>query len=280
MQVDLHCHSHHSDGMFSPQQLLENAKNNDIKIFSITDHDNIEAYSYLSNQDNDIQLLSGIEFSTSWNRIGVHIVGLNFNVHSDELLAGIAYQKNARIQRAKEISKRLEKVGLYDAFETLITNNTHSIGRPDFAQLLVDKGICKDCNHAFKKILGAGKIGDIKNHWLDMNAIINTITKAGGIAVLAHPLKYKLTNTKLKRLIHEFKLSGGQGIEVLSGFQTSDQIKFITHLCQKYEMLASLGSDFHFPNRWSRLGCDSSLIKACDFIWENLKIKSFASGIQ
>lgn len=267
MRVDLHCHSNHSDGTLTPQQLLHSAQENNIEIFSITDHDSIDVYADLSFQEANIQLVTGVEFSTTWNNMGIHIVGLNFDLHCKNLLESISFQKNARIQRAKAISKKLEKYGLYDAFKILAEKTSNQIGRPDFAQLLVDKGISKDCNHAFRKILGAGKIGDVKNHWLDMESVVKSIKNAGGIAVLAHPLKYKLTNTKLKKMIQDFKSCGGQGLEVLSGFQTKDQIKFISQCCQQFELLASVGSDFHAPNRWSRLGCDSSLIEGCDFIW-------------
>ena len=267
MLVDLHCHSIHSDGMLSAHQLLEDAQKKNIKIFSITDHDSIEAYVNLTFHNDKIKLITGIEFSTTWNNMGIHIVGLNFDRHCKGLLESIAYQKNARTQRAKEISKKLEKFGLLDAYEILSKNTSDQIGRPDFAQLLVDKGISKDHNHAFKKILGAGKVGDVKNHWLAMESVIKSIRKAGGIAVLAHPLKYKLTSTKLKKMIQDFKSFGGQGIEVLSGFQTKDQIKFITHCCQQFNLLASVGSDFHAPSRWSRLGCDATLVEACDFVW-------------
>jgi hypothetical protein len=267
MRIDLHCHSSHSDGVLTAQQLLDKAIENKIKIFSITDHDTIDAYANLITKKNEIELISGVEFSTTWNKMGIHIVGLNFNLNSKILLNGIAYQKNARIQRAKEISKKLEKFGLYGAYKTLTIKASKQIGRPDFAQLLVDKGICKDCNQAFKKILGAGKVCDVKNHWLDMGTVIKLIKDSGGVAILAHPLKYKLTSTKLKNLIQTFKTCGGEGLEVLSGFQTKEQIKYITQCCQQFELLASVGSDFHAPNRWSRLGCDSTLIKGSNFVW-------------
>ncbi len=269
MLVDFHCHTNCSDGELSPEMLVDLAKTNDIKILAITDHDNADAYSELK-LDNlkGIKLISGIEFSTTWNKIGIHIVGLNFELSSDVINNAISKQKQFRIERAKIISKKLEKCGLENAYERLSQLKIKQIGRPDFAKLLVEEGICKDGTQAFKKYLGSGKVGDVKNQWLPFDEIIQSIQTAGGTAVLAHPLVYKMTNSKLKRLISDFKSAGGQAIEVISGYQNPDKTIYLQNLCKEFNLKASIGSDFHRHNDWTRLGCNTNMVLDMETVWE------------
>lgn len=266
--VDFHCHTHCSDGELSPTQLIELAQKNSIQYLAITDHDNTDAYIHVDkNSLNGVKLISGIEFSTTWNKIGVHIVGLNFDLKSKNIQTAIKSQKNFRNNRARVISQKLEKCGLLNGYEK-ICNDKSQIGRPDFANLLVEEGICKDVKQAFKKYLGAGKIGDVKNHWLSLEEVIETIYTTGGIAVLAHPLAYKLTNSKLKRLIHDFKSAGGEAMEIVNGYQNIDKIKYLQNLCIEFKLKASIGSDFHRHNDWTQLGCNTQLLSNVDTVWD------------
>ena len=270
MRIELHCHSHYSDGSLSPKELIKKAEENAIKIFAITDHDNIDAYQELSQLKTDIKIVSGIEFSTTWNKIGIHIVGLNFDVHSEQLQQAIQLQKQARISRAKIISAKLEKYGLSHVYEKISSQDkVRQIGRPDFAQYLVKHGVFKDCEQAFKKFLGAGKPGDVKNQWLDLEKIVTVIRSAGGIAVLAHPFYYKLTNSKLKRLLTDFKNFGGEALEVVNGYQNRDRTRYMLKLCTEFGLKASIGSDFHRPTSWNKLGCDSRMLGDIDVVWNN-----------
>jgi len=268
VRLDLHCHSNHSDGSLSALELIQYAQHREIELLSITDHDNIDVYDEILNIETDIKIISGIEFSTTWNKIGIHVVGLNFDLKSAGLKQAISSQTIARMGRAKIIGKRLEKLGIKDTYKTIITTGKKYIGRPDFAQLLVKQGHCKDINSAFKKYLGAGKIGDVKNQWLTLKQVIDALKQASGMAVLAHPLFYRLTNSKLNRLIQEFKGLGGDGIEIVNGFQNPEKTDYLIMLCKKYNLLASMGSDFHSPSRWKRLGCDTQWLTATDVIWD------------
>jgi predicted metal-dependent phosphoesterase TrpH len=269
MIVDLHCHSTCSDGSLSPLQLIEKAKESSIELFAITDHDTIQAYKEIDDVA-DLNLISGIELSTSWNKIGVHIVGLDFDLNAQAMQQTISLQNNARHQRAEVISNRMERFGLKNAYEKIIESkeNIQHIGRPDFADLLVSEGIVKDASQAFKKILGAGKVGDVKSQWLGLEEIISAIKTSGGRAVIAHPLHYKLTNTKLSRLVEDFKSLGGDGIEVISGFQNRDKLKHLIQLCTKFDLAASVGSDFHRPTTWNHLGCQTHRVQGCEKIWD------------
>ena len=270
MQVDLHCHTTCSDGELTPDEIIKLAKKNNVKILSITDHDNVDAYSQISKLSDDIQLIPGIEFSTQWQKCSVHIVGLNIDIKNSKLLSAINSQKESRIQRAKKISAKLEKVGLKNSYEKLSENNNRQIGRPDFANLLVEQGIVENHPQAFKKYLGSGKPGDIKNLWLELKDIIAVILESGGVPVLAHPLHYKFTNSKLKRLISDFVDLGGQGLEIMSGYQNRDKTQYLNKLAIEFRLQISVGSDFHRMSRWSQLGVNTEILPENNYVWENL----------
>lgn len=267
MIVDFHCHSNCSDGQLSPIDLIKLAEERNVTMLAITDHDTLEAHQ--QNIKSPIKLITGIELSTVWNKIGIHIVGLNIDVTSKHLQELVAVQKLVRTKRAEIIAKKLERYGLENALNLIKRNSQGSyIGRPDFAKLLVNQGVCTDVNQAFKKYLGAGKIGDVKNQWQKLDEIIFAIKQAGGVAVLAHPLYYKLTNSKLRRLLAEFKTLGGVGLEVVNGYQNPDKTKYLSKLCQEFEFKASIGSDFHGHKQWKKLGCDSRLIAKLSTVWD------------
>ncbi len=271
MIVDFHCHSTCSDGQLSPIELVKLAEQRKVKMLSITDHDTLDAY----NQKiiTPIKIITGIELSTQWNKIGIHIIGLNIDVTSKHLQEVVEAQKMVRIKRAEIIAKRLEKYGLENALELIKSSNHGSyIGRPDFAKLLVSQGICTDINQAFNKYLGAGKIGDVKNQWLNLDEIILAIKKARGVAVLAHPLYYKLTNAKLRRLLADFKNLGGDGLEVVNGYQNPDKTEYLAQLCTEFGFSASIGSDFHSSGQWKKLGCDTGLITELPAIWDKINV--------
>jgi predicted metal-dependent phosphoesterase TrpH len=265
--VDFHCHSDCSDGQLSVVGLIKAAEERMVQMLSITDHDTLDAYN--QKIKTPIKIITGIEFSTQWNKISIHVVGLNIDVTSKHLQELVTAQKLLRSKRAEIIAKRLEKHGLENALELIKRNNQGTyIGRPDFAKLLVNQGICTDINQAFKKYLGAGKIGDVKNQWQKLDEIIFAIKQAGGVAVLAHPLYYKLTNSKLRRLLTDFKNLGGVGIEVVNGYQNPDKTDYLAQLCEEFGFKASIGSDFHGHKQWNKLGCDSRLITGLPTVWD------------
>ncbi len=269
MHIDLHTHTNFSDGKLSPAGLVQRAVSNGVEILSITDHDTVAAYKQLNKEDISIKLIPGIEFSTFWNKIGIHIVGLNVNLNSVALNEAITYQHHARQVRAEAIAERLEKLGVKDALTGAqeIAGNDN-IGRPHFAQYLVNTGAATSINHAFDKFLDA-KSGDIKKYWATLPRIISWIRDAGGIAVLAHPLKYKLTRTKLTAMLEDFIDAGGHGIEVISGRQLAHETNDLAKICLQKNLLASCGSDFHQPDQhWSDLGKYPPLPKDCKPVWE------------
>ena len=270
MHIDLHTHTNVSDGKLSPADLIDRANSRGVEILSITDHDTTLAYEQLDLSSTMPRLIPGIELSTSWNKTGIHVVGLNINLNSNAMAEAGKFQQLARIARAEEIAEKLEKQGIRDALEgaSRIAGN-NNIGRPHFAQHIVNTGAADSITEAFKKYLGSGKSGDIKKYWAPLTQIICWIRDAGGIAILAHPLKYKLSRTRLVALVDDFIADGGEGIEVVSGKQLPADTQQLAKICNQKNLLASCGSDFHEPDQtWAELGGFSPVPKNCTPVWE------------
>lgn len=266
---DLHMHTNASDGSLPVAELIARAESNGVSLISITDHDHFVAYEQLAKlHRSSLEIIKGIEFSTLWSGVGIHILGYGCNAQHPSIKDLVAYQTQARWQRAELIAQKLEKRGACDVVTWLYGHSQqHYIGRPHFAQYLVDTGKTTSIQQAFKKYLGAGKVGDIKSNWATLEQVTTAICESGGMALLAHPAKYKMTNAKLKRLLIDFKALGGVGMEVVSGQQTNDVTQYLAELCNHHEFVASAGSDFHHPGRpWNEVGAQSPLPSHCDSI--------------
>jgi predicted metal-dependent phosphoesterase TrpH len=272
MIVDLHTHTNRSDGTLSAIELLQGAVDAGIELLSITDHDTIAAYQDLEVDltKQSLTIVPGIEFSTKWRTTGVHVLGLNIDLASDAIDAATKFQLDARRLRAERIAERLERAGLADTLPgAMAIAKWGAVGRPHFARHLVDRGVVKNTSEAFKKYLGAGKAGDVKQHWASFEQIIEWIRASGGTPVLAHPGKYGLSRTKRIALIEDFRRYGGQAIEVISGQQDPMLTQSLTATATEHGLLASCGSDFHRVGQpWARLGMPLSLPAACRPVWE------------
>jgi predicted metal-dependent phosphoesterase TrpH len=270
MNIDFHCHTTASDGSLSPTELLDLATERQIDMLSITDHDTLVAYQQLTTVSDAIRIIPGIELSSQWNRRGVHIVGLNVGLSCGSILEGVKQQSNARRERAEKIAEKLQRFGFDDCLTGAqsFASGPDQIGRPHFARHLVKIGAVSNIQQAFKRYLGAGKAGDIKDQWADPKTVIGWIRDAGGVAVLAHPTKYKLTRSKLVELLCDFKAAGGEAMEVISGSQVPSVTRDMARLCRDMSFDASCGSDFHTPNQeWAALGKVAPLPENCNAIW-------------
>ena len=258
MIADLHTHTTASDGILRPDELVSRAKLHGVDLLAITDHDTLAGLPLAQEVAiaNDIQLITGIELSCLWQGRGIHIVGLNVDLTNTTLLEGVAQQAAVREKRARIISERLEKAGIANAYDgAKAIAGEGEIGRPHFAQYLVKAGAVRSVEQAFKRYLGAGKPGDVKQDWPEIGQAVAWIHAAGGRAVVAHPVKYKLTRTKLRDLLTDFKACGGDALEVISGLQTPNITRDMSLMYEQFGLLASCGSDFHSPNAgWQALG--------------------------
>ena len=271
MNVDFHSHTTASDGALSPMDLLLRAKEQGVELMAITDHDTVAGYRSVRDQwrDPSMQLIAGIELSCLWSRRLIHVVGLNIDIDHPGLQAGLAVQQQARLDRAVLIGEKLARQGFAGGYRFAAELAGDSqIGRPHFAKFLVERGHVSSESEAFKRYLGAGKIGDVKSSWPEMATVIQWITESGGVAVLAHPLHYKMTATKLRSLVDDFKTQGGGAIEIISGKQTKDRTQYLAQLAEQFELMASIGSDFHRPGMpWNELGRAGMLPKNCEPLW-------------
>jgi 3',5'-nucleoside bisphosphate phosphatase len=269
---DLHSHTVFSDGSLRPDELIARAKERGVSVLAITDHDTIAALdiAHKAAEAAQIRLINGIEFSSQWGRTGVHIVGLDIDPHNAILARGIAQQKQAREDRSIAIAERLQKCGFHNTLEAARTiAGEADIARPHFAQHLVNLGVVKNIDAAFKKYLGRGKPADVNYQWPDMREIIGWIQAAGGVAVLAHPAKYELTRMKICALVEAFVAAGGQAIEVINGAQDNAQTEDLAKIANRYLCYASCGSDFHNPNySWQELGQFGQLPASTKPVWE------------
>jgi predicted metal-dependent phosphoesterase TrpH len=260
-----------SDGQLAPAELLEHAVAADVKTLSITDHDTLDAYEGLnSNAFSELTLVPGVELSTHWGKIGIHVVGLNFRLHDDAICTAIKAQQQARDERAQRIAEKLIRLGFDDPMARVreIADGAQ-IGRPHFAQFLVETGKMKSTAQAFKKLLGAGKSCDIRIGTSTLADVIEWVRGAGGTTVLAHPAKYGLTHTKLRALVKAFQEVGGDALEVVSGRQPDTLTAELAALCTAERLLASCGSDFHAPGHpWSALGNFPALPEDCTPVWD------------
>ncbi len=275
IKYDLHSHTKYSDGSLSAQALIALAIERGITHLAITDHDTVQAHLQLTENNNiyateKIKIIKGIELSSQWNNMGVHIVGLNIDIHSTAITAAVKHQTQLRIERVKTIAKKLLQRGFPDITQgAMILAGDGQVGRPHIAQHMVDEGLVSSVGQAFNKYLGAGKVGDISSVWPDLECVVEWINAAGGVAVLAHPSRYKMTRTKRRRLMADFSDAGGQAIEVCAGNQVPGVAEEMAAVCDEFGFHASVGSDFHNPDyKWVKLGQYPSLPKACRPVWE------------
>jgi len=273
--IDLHCHSTFSDGALSPEELIYKAQKQQVRCLSLTDHDTVAGYGELNEAaiGTDIKIINGIELSTRWKKYDIHILGYQIN-HTSELDELIRNQNQSRIERAIQIGASLSLVGVENAYEKACEQAGHNrVGRPHFARVLINEGKTRDMKSAFKQFLGRGKNAYIPTPWITIQQAVNGIVTAGGKAVIAHPLKYGLTRSKLHELINEFKEAGGEGIEVVSGEMTVTQIKEMAATSMRFNLLASSGSDFHSDTlSRTNLGRQQQLPVNCKPIWHDWNI--------
>ena len=270
---DFHCHSLCSDGALTPHALIALAAERGLQQLAITDHDTTLAYTrQLADQARaaKITLISGCELSCVWQRRSIHIVGLNMDLAHPVFVQAMVEQAKARDRRAEKIIQALQRLGFSVSQEQIQAIAGQSmVGRPHFAEHLVRTKQMPSIGAAFKRALGAGKPGDIKADWPTLESVVGWISAAGGVAVVAHPFKYKMTLTKLRSLLEDFVELGGQGIEVITGHQQPNHTRTLTDLAQRFDLAASAGSDFHRPGQpWAELGRASALPERCTPIWK------------
>lgn len=251
LNADLHCHSLVSDGTLTPEALAERAKSNGVELWALTDHDEVggQHRAAAAAKAQGMKYLTGTEISVTFIGHTVHIVGLGFDPDNAELVQGLRQTRGGRTERAMAMSEGLAKAGIKGAFEGALkfVSNPELISRTHFARFLVESGVCKETNEVFRKFLTEGKPGFVQHKWATLKDAVTWITGAGGMAVIAHPARYKFSPNEEFALFTEFKSHGGQGVEVVTGSHTVAEYQIYAETAREFGLAASRGSDFHSP---------------------------------
>jgi len=277
--VDLHMHSTASDGSLAPAELMRRVAEAGVGMVALTDHDCIDGLPEAAETARSLGVhwVSGVEMSAQWFGHTLHILGYGFDPEATVLTDALAAVRDGRWRRAEQIGERLAGKRMPGAYEGAVAAQqaaggdvSQPPGRPHFAEWMVQAGHVRDHGEAFRKWLGAGKLGDIRQHWPTLEEVVGQLRAAGGMAVVAHPWHYGLTRSKLRALLRQFAAAGGRGIEVANGKQPVDQVAYLGKLAVEFGFLASCGSDFHNPaSPWTALGSMTALPPDCTPVWES-----------
>ncbi len=259
MLRDLHNHTQASDGSLSPHELVELAVERGVDELAITDHDSVAGVLALREQpqDFDLKIIEGVEISAGWGKHTLHIVGLNIDPEHSGLSSFLKLQQQKRYTRALEMAHKMQKAGVEQAVNDVETmlQEQNMVCRTHLAQYLLDKGAVNNFANAFKKYLAKGGKAFVKDDWFELEDAIAIIKQAGGVPVLAHPTRYKMGSNQLHELIQTFQRLGGEAIEVCYPNIHPGKKNLLANWVQKYNLLASQGSDFHSPDKpWALLG--------------------------
>lgn len=275
LNADLHCHSVVSDGTLTPEQLAARAKANGVELWALTDHDEIggQHRAAAAARAQGMAYLTGVEISVTFADTTVHIVGLGFDPDDPQLAQGLAATRGGRGERAQDMAEQLAQVGIPGAYEGALqfVGNPALISRTHFARFLVETKVCRDTSEVFRKYLVEGKPGYVPHRWAALGNAVRWITEAGGVAVIAHPARYKFSATEEYALFSEFKAHGGTGVEVVTGSHSAAEYVTYAAMAQEFGLAASRGSDFHSPDEsHTDLGALPLLPGHLTPIWETL----------
>ena len=264
-----------SDGTLSPEDLAVRAHARGVQLWALTDHDEVSGLDRASTAARDVGLpfLSGVEISVTFIDTTVHIVGLGFDWHNAALLQGLRDTRGGRQQRAMEMADGLAKAGIGGAYEGALryVGNPDLISRMHFARFLTETKVCRDPSEVFRNYLVEGKPGFVPHRWATLKDAVHWITDAGGMAVIAHPARYRLSATHEYALFSEFKLHGGQGVEVVTGSHFAHEYSTYADMAQEFGLYASRGSDFHSPGESTTdFGALPALPRSVTPVWQVL----------
>jgi predicted metal-dependent phosphoesterase TrpH len=269
--IDLHTHSNCSDGALTPAELVERAAAAGVKVLALTDHDTVAGVAPARTHavSCGIHLVSGVEISASWRSQAIHILGLWIDADSPQLLERLASQAERRQIRMAKICERLGKLGL--PAEDLLATVRAQPGLPTRAHLaeaMVAAGLVARADDAFRKYLGKGKAAHFAAEWPPMVDIVRWIRDAGGIASLAHPMRYSFSSGARRQLLTEFAAAGGTALEVVTGGNGAQHVDASAMLAVKFGLTGSIGSDFHSPQQpWNPLGRSLKLPDCVVPVW-------------
>lgn len=277
MSIDLHCHSYVSDGALAPAEVVQRAHANGCSLLALTDHDHTGGLAEARQQAAALGLpfVNGVEISVTWRGRTIHIVGLNFDDQHAGLQTLLHQVRQGRLERLQAIAAKLAKKGIEGAYEGALKETIHPemVSRTHIAAFLIKQGHVRNKADAFRRYLGDGKSCSVRHQWADLATAIAMLRAAGGIAVIAHPMRYDLSATARRNLFSEFKSLGGQAMEVHSGRMSHNDRLNYALLAKQFELLASSGSDFHRDGDFGggQLGACPDLPVDCQPVWHHFR---------
>ena len=271
--ADLHSHSTVSDGTMRPRELVLRAAGQGVELFALTDHDELGGLAEAAACAEEIGLafVPGVEISVTWAGRTVHVVGLGIDAANPALREGLASVRSGRTGRAREMGEQLARSGIDGAFEGALkyVGNPDLISRTHFARFLVERGVCRDTREVFTRYLVEGKPGYVPHRWAQLAQAVRWIVGAGGVAVIAHPGRYRLTETEMWGLAGEFRELGGTGLEVATSNHGAAEAQRFAEMALEFGFAASRGSDFHGPGEsHAELGRVGALPQRLTPVWE------------
>lgn len=271
MRIDLHSHSTASDGVLTPSELLARAAEKEVDVLALTDHDTVAGLpeAAVAASKHGVRLINGVEISCTWEALEIHVVGLNIDPIHDSLEQLLAEQQEKREARARLMAERLEKahfVGGYEGAKAIAGDAP--ITRSHMAKWLMSQGAADSMGKIFKKYLSRGNTGYVPPTWCSVADAIQTIHAAGGVAVLAHPTRYDLSNKWIRKMIAAFAEQGGDAMEVSMAQQSPQERATLGQWSKDNQLAASVGSDFHYPSQWRELGRQLWLPKEATPVWD------------
>ena len=280
--IDLHCHSDRSDGALAPSALIRRAAQRGVRTLALTDHDTLDGLDEACRaaRPHGVRLVAGVEISATWSGRTLHVVGLDIDPSNAHLRQGLRGIRASRLQRAEAIGRRLAAIGIGSALEgaMALASSSEAIGRNHFARHLVAAGVAADVKTAFRRLLGEGKPGYVRHRWSALADAVGWIRQAGGVAVLAHPVRYGLRPERLRTLFEHFRDLGGAAVEVVTASQDEQVACRIASLAGATGLAASAGSDFHDPEQsWLDLGQLADLPAACVPLWRDWRLPEAAA---
>ncbi|NDP41176.1 MAG: PHP domain-containing protein [Aromatoleum sp.] len=273
-RFDLHCHSTYSDGLLAPAAVVARAAAHGVDVLALTDHDEVGglAEARAAAATAGIKLICGAEVSVSWEGQTIHVVALGIDPADPTLTQGLETIRSGRSGRARRIGDSLAAAGIRGAYEGALKHVTSErlVSRTHFARWLVEAGVARETKDVFKRYLTPGKPGYVAHEWATLPQAIGWIHAAGGQAVIAHPGRYKLSKTGMRRLLGEFRDGGGDAIEILTSSHTPAQFTEYAAYARAFDLLGSSGSDYHGPGEsWLELGGLPELPAGAAPVWKH-----------
>ena len=250
-KLDLHMHSTYSDGTLTIKELVDKAGSYKMSGIAITDHDNIESWKEIDNNNFNIYVIKGVEISTRYKNDVVHILGyyLNDNGEYTGLINKLNEICEQRKNRVKEIIKKLESFNIIITYDEVMKHADGAVARPHIVKAILekytDRGYTFDS--LFEDYLGNDKPAYIELKEFGSYEAINLLHENHCIAVLAHPWSIKKFDYK------EILQYGLDGLECDMTYAVVDSRKYL-EFAKENNLIVTAGSDFHIPDIFNEIG--------------------------